>query len=532
MSWSTARAAYERACQGEPVSEAPAADPEARAWALASAALRERVDAPRAVTAAEVRARARASDAARLGAAMAAAEALRSAALAFDGAGVDAHAAALEAVAPPDPEARAQVSAAALWRAVAQARWAEAAERALPLEAQASALGAAALVVEAAALRALALASSGALDEATKIARRASRMARTEALPQPEYLAHWVLARVRRLAGAPHLATRILASLRGVAPPAWWPLLAWETTLSGAATESGPGPAAALGAWVLGLERGDRHGHAARTQRLLHATAGWPSHRADATAWIAAVDPHHPPPPELHAWTHGLTTLAPPALSGLLGWRGQAPPGDSAIAYVLADGPLRRRVPRLTFALVDRARVRVEEQSRLKQGRTEMLTAALALAPPEGIDEPTCFASVYGFPYEPEVHKSIFDVLLHRGREHLAGRGTIARGGGRLALALDAPLLAADPRCTRPLGDALLGVIAEQAGASAKDVAKATGVSLRVVQATLQSLVQDGACQQERGGREVRYVVEDTTYSEPTQRARLIPPADTPGSAG
>lgn len=530
MSSADHRAPYTRAQSGERAEVAPAsATPEARAWGLAARVLAARYGRPQATPgpdmpvldalAQDVLAFAGASPEARHGAARAALEGLRWAALRFELTPMAPLVSALRAVVPADAEGQAHRAAAELWCALGRDDAEPLEPQAQALEAEASALGAADLVVEAAALRAWALAARGSLAEATKVARRASRMARTEGLPQTEYLAHWTLARVRRLAGAPHLALRILSSLRGVAPPAWAAVLAWEVVLSGGVAE-GPGPAAALSAWVQGLERGEGAGHAARTEVLERAAAPWPAHRREVAAWLGAVDPALPPVSEVAAWAQGEVHTTPAALTGLLAWRGVAPAADSALAYVLVDGALRRRVPRLSFALIDTARVRPTEQSRLKQGRTEMLVAALALAPTDGVDEAACFARVYGFAYEPEVHKSIFDVLVHRTREHLAGQGTLVRGGGTLRLVLDRPLLAADPRCTRPLGEALLGVLAEQAGASAKDVAKATGVSLRVVQATLQSLVAEGACQQERGGREVRYLVEDTTYSEPTQRVR------------
>jgi hypothetical protein len=124
-------------------------------------------------------------------------------------------------------------------------------------------------------------------------------------------------------------------------------------------------------------------------------------------------------------------------------------------------------------------------------------------------------------------------VLIHRCKEHLGDRASITRAKGRIQLVPNGPLLLADPRCSRPLGDSLLGIVAERPGASAKDIAEASGVSLRVVQATLQSLVKDGACQLDRDGREVRYVVEDTTFSEPTTRARFaLATANRPDSGG
>jgi len=69
----------------------------------------------------------------------------------------------------------------------------------------------------------MALAAAGDLSEAMRAARRASRMARTEGFPQQEYLAHLLLARLRRLNGVPHLATHILNALFEIAPPPYQP---------------------------------------------------------------------------------------------------------------------------------------------------------------------------------------------------------------------------------------------------------------------------------------------------------------------
>jgi hypothetical protein len=43
-------------------------------------------------------------------------------------------------------------------------------------------------------------------------------------------------------------------------------------------------------------------------------------------------------------------------------------------------------------------------------------------------------------------------------------------------------------------------------------------VSLRAAQGALKELSSAGACQLRRDGRTVEYVVEDTVFSEPTQR--------------
>jgi len=88
------------------------------------------------------------------------------------------------------------------------------------------------LAIEAVVLRAIAALLDEDLEEATTLARRASRMARTESLPQQEYLANVVLARVRRLRGNAPLATRILTALLEVASEPWRPWMAWELVLA------------------------------------------------------------------------------------------------------------------------------------------------------------------------------------------------------------------------------------------------------------------------------------------------------------
>ena len=45
---------------------------------------------------------------------------------------------------------------------------------------------------------------------------------------------------------------------------------------------------------------------------------------------------------------------------------------------------------------------------------------------------------------------------------------------------------------------------------------------MRSTQNALEELLDDGACERQKVGRKVQYVLEDTTYSEPTpHRGRL-----------
>jgi hypothetical protein len=165
---------------------------------------------------------------------------------------------------------------------------------------------------------------------------------------------------------------------------------------------------------------------------------------------------------------------------------------------------------------VDREGVGVLPQGRRKQGRNETLVSALALAGPSGLSEEEAFGEVYEFAYQAEMHRGVFGVCVHRAREYLGAAGAIEHGAGRVMLALDAPILVPDPRCTKPMQDRLLRAIASRGGATAQDVAKAVGVSLRVAQQALADLSADGACLATKEGRKVRYAVEDTTFSEPT----------------
>jgi hypothetical protein len=384
------------------------------------------------------------------------------------------------------------------------------------------------MVIEAAALRAAATAAAGDLETATALARRASRMARTEAIPEQEYAAHLVLSRIRRLNGHPHLATRILTSIARVAPQRYQAWLAWELLAAGAfdaareslaraASDPAGRAARALSEVLFAAEAGDRAAFIAAVDALTEAVP-WPVFRDEATAILDATDGTRAPrDPDVAAWCFGTTSDSPPALHGVLTRPGSAPAAESAIAYVLAHpGGGRRRLPRLGFGLVDLRGASVLPQGRRKQGRNETLIAALALAGPEGLDEAEAFGEVYDFAYEPEMHRGVFGVCVHRAREYLGDAGIIAHGHGRLTLVLHAPLIVPDPRCVKPMQDRLLRAIASRGGATAQDVAKAVGVSLRVAQQALADLSADGSCLATKEGRKVRYAVEDTTFSEPT----------------
>jgi hypothetical protein len=155
------------------------------------------------------------------------------------------------------------------------------------------------------------------------------------------------------------------------------------------------------------------------------------------------------------------------------------------------------------------------------QGRVETLAAVVALAGEPGIPELEAFELTYEFAYVPDVHRGVFDVVLHRVRAHLGSHAELVRERGRLRLLPAVPLLLPDPRCSPHTTDRVLQLLAERGRAGAKDAASASGVSLRTAQGALQELVNQGACNVEKRGRNVVYVVEDSVFSEPSLRLTL-----------
>lgn len=418
------------------------------------------------------------------------------------------------------------------WLALCGDRPVEVPEQAAEIEAAASRAGDGALVVDAASLRALALLLTDRLEEATGVARRASRMARTEGLPVQEYLAHLVLARVRRLHGRPAMATRILSSLATVAPRTWWGWIAWEQLLSAGpevagplvealATERGPIQRTASGLHDI-LVRA----RSAERAEIVRAFGDLRSHAPtfggvseELSAVRVALDPDADPaeaPPALAAWIRGEVDAMAPGLPGLCIAAGQEGSANAPAAWVVADpGRAPRRVTRAGVRLAERA-IRVDH-TRMRVGREDTALAVLALAGPPGLAIEECFSRVYGFDYEPELHEGTFRVLIHRLKGRLGEAGRIAWGGGRVVLSLEGPLIVADPRCARATDDRVMLALAHSGTATARDIAAALRIPLRTVQSAIRELVEEGACRPEQDGRIVRYVVEDTTFSEPTR---------------
>jgi hypothetical protein len=406
----------------------------------------------------------------------------------------------------------------ALTEARAWARWL--AGDALAAAAAAETLGRAAAagasppqVIRAQVLAALSALDRGAVDDAVAAARRASRMARTESLLAEEYLANIVLARVRRQSGRGHLALRILTQLGRVVPRTWRALLDWELVMAGRHPDAPVGPAADAITLRAAARKGDRQGLEAAARLLAARFERCAPFRAEVGVWIDALDPDREAP------------LADQASSRPAGWIGGdgggtplgiADPDEAggAAAHVLArPGVAARRILRSGNALVVGCLQPVAERDR----RVSAALAELALAGDAGLGGDELFARVYGFSYTTAKHEDALRTLLHRARTALGESGSIVRDGDRLRLVPAGPFVVADPRCVRPAEHRVLTLLASAGGAlGARDIAAELRVPLRTVQLALKHLVDDGELRTERDGRNVAYVVEDTTFAEPS----------------
>jgi hypothetical protein len=135
----------------------------------------------------------------------------------------------------------------------------------------------------------------------------------------------------------------------------------------------------------------------------------------------------------------------------------------------------------------------------------------------EGVDEASYFEDVYGFHFEKGQHQEVLRGLVHRMRAALGDAVELVRGDGRLTAIVKKPVVVEDPRCQEPLADRVLDHLAAANGrATAKELTTALRVPLRTVQRALGQLVDDGVCHAEPDGHRTEYVVEDTTFNEPS----------------
>ncbi|AKF03032.1 helix-turn-helix transcriptional regulator [Sandaracinus amylolyticus] len=395
-------------------------------------------------------------------------------------------------------------------------------EDAAAIEADAGRARAADLVIDGASTRALALLEHDRIEEAIGVARRASRMASTEGLRGPRALAGLILARVRAVAGQSVHATRILESLGGWLPPAWSGWLACERLLASgietariATDDDCPATraASALAATLDAALRGDRAAFDASAAHLRATTSALGPIARRARAAIGLLDPALDADTldeEIAEFVRGEGARLPLGLGGL----GASGAHDDATAWILRT-PARagRRVARAGLALAGASAIAATQR---RTGREDVALAMLALAGDEGVELERLHRRVYRTPYEPETHDATLRVLAHRIGARLGSVGRVHASAGRVALVVGEAIVVPDPRCALSIEDRVLHALARRGRSTARDVASELEVPLRSVQQAIRELVEDGACREEPQGRTVEYVVEDTTYTEPT----------------
>ena len=371
-----------------------------------------------------------------------------------------------------------------------------------------------ATVVEAMVIRVWSAVAIGDLDEALRLARLASRMASSERLLVPECLAHVALAHVRRLRGSPHLAARILSTLRETVPRPWH---AWiDLELGLVATGGDPCVAEVLDA----ARSGDRARLAHAADALDARCAGFAPLAREAKALREACDPSAPA-------THPFVRGEEPSASFLF-----ADPGDAEghLAYVFVGDGVgvgvgvdvgvgvgvgvgvdrgSRRVLASGTALCGPDVPRVGDASAQAQ-RTLVLLCDLALHGPSDVAD--VFERIYGFAYVPSRHAGAFRVTLHRARASVEGLTEVHREGDRLMLVPRVPFLIVDPRCRLALDERVLAILGHRS-ATVAELAASVGVTPRAIQKVMQRLTAEGVCE---AGDDHAFRVIDTTFTEPS----------------
>jgi hypothetical protein len=154
--------------------------------------------------------------------------------------------------------------------------------------------------------------------------------------------------------------------------------------------------------------------------------------------------------------------------------------------------------------------------------RIDTALAELALAGPAGHTREEFFRRVYGFPFRPDLHQGVLDVLVHRMRARVGDAGEIVRGGDppRVSLQLKVELAIPDGRGALSMSDRVLRAVATLGTVAASDAATALRMPLRSVQRALRQLVKEGTCTTVKAGQHVGYRVKDTAFTVITS-ARL-----------
>ncbi|MEM9862685.1 MAG: hypothetical protein AAF938_13765 [Myxococcota bacterium] len=333
-------------------------------------------------------------------------------------------------------------------------------------------------------------------------ARRAFRIARAEAMPHLELFAAMTLARARRMGGSAHLAGHILQGVRDLAPAPWRRWLAWESAFSG----EYDAPSGAPLARVVDAAKASKPAAFHAAADALDSTTLPAPFRRDASTAVQLIDRTRSPSEAVRAWRSGRADVSPRGLGAL------SP--NAAPVYLVVEATGRsERV--LSLGLPLNKGIEVVHPGERPQARTASALTRLAMAG-EAQEERSFFEDLYGFRYEPELHRAVLDTLLYRARSMVEGVASITRSEGRVALTPIAPFAVWDPAFAKPLESRLTQLLALRGRQNPDQAAAELGYSRRAVLDALKELVKEGACKRTKSGRYVHYELLDTTFTDPT----------------
>lgn len=387
-----------------------------------------------------------------------------------------------------------------LW--VGWARGEAVSDAAQRFEKAARASGSSTETVESALAGAMSMLEEGDIEGAVRGARRATRMARSEADPELEFLALVVMARVRRWSGRPMLARIILRSLVDRAPSSFRRWMTWEWILCGASTalftDAGTAP------------------HAVR----LHSVPAEPADPEWFAGWEMEWREHQPHRRDLRALRSLWEPLANLDEPFALGHTHDVPRGlfgpagiDGALVLVRPDAAARRFARRVwpSAVLGRRGGDAVYDLREIDRPRNATLLTRLAFAGAQGIGTASLFEQVYGFPFVAGRHSNSLRVLLHRARKLVEPCASIERSQDQLVLRCRQAFVLPDPSTAVHEDSNLVEVLAAAgAGRSSTDIAEHLGVPRRTIQDSLRRLVDSGVCRTSRSGKRTLYFLEDS----------------------
>lgn len=364
-------------------------------------------------------------------------------------------------------------------------------------------------------------------DQALASARTAVRVAHTEGLPQIQYMSGLALARARRVGGRPYLAGRILSALKPRTSTLYDERIAWELLMAGYELTAAPGIAQHLQTLLTSGSAAQKQGGLARCEedntdplmgadiaslRRLLGVSTLQDQRVESEERFMQGLSH-----EVPAWLQGVAA-APSTWSELDATCVAA----QSVAAVLAR-PLSESVHAVrTLIPLSASGDGQVLKSHPSNGRRALSgIAALCLSGGQATEQ-ELWKSTYQLEYQPEKHRDILKVLIRRMRSNLGSHGRIERLGTSVRIHLSDSILVVDPRCQSSPERRVLEEIAACAG-SCRDIAERIGMPVRSVQRILRQLVESGDCARRRGGRDVVYSLEDTTFHEPSSRNMRVP---------